>query len=645
MAKHDIDGVVTEPFAVPDLFVTTASIERNSHVLRFVGMVRLPRINADKEELRQGRRAAVDAGRRGARASPRSDARGRGADELNGPVRQPRGAKIPGRRCSSPGEDERMIELDDLIADVDAAREIGGLCVDDPRFFKELFREGIADGLEPARERLTPLFHNSTRAVEHYQARRSNLIAATIADTIAHEESNSLFQPPAGFSEEEGRLFRRLALRLNERMAERLIKERRKDPDWSYEGKGKQLKKDCAQAYKEPGKRRASHGRPRPYPGKPVPAEKHLPLPSVKQIELCEARQRLFRGARPSRGAPDRPWPLGAVPSPVLVKLDLALAGVDDAPQGLEALMVELIGERAVRLRTKEELRKDRIFCPWYEARLGALRAVAWAHDMLAAESRAAGFYNAMKGERANLDGDIREIEKHGCESRRFRCLYYGAATTPPVGVFVANGPQSVIDRQWREVADKLNFEVRYGGPDFSLGDLSPNPRDFSLDDWSFETRYGAPSPIKPPIKRDDRRVRFPRFCEGDTYSLEDERAEAVKAGLRRLRSERAAMDDWLETRKAYGAAGSAPTRNIWAQSFITAMRGTWFRLTGRSHKQDSKLFALFVASAYRDAAGDGRRFAWKPQFQAVENSDGVRERGIKTYRNEQERKRAKRSA
>ena len=52
MAKHDSDASISEPFAIPDLFITEAVVERNSHALRFVGMVRLPRVSGDTEELR-----------------------------------------------------------------------------------------------------------------------------------------------------------------------------------------------------------------------------------------------------------------------------------------------------------------------------------------------------------------------------------------------------------------------------------------------------------------------------------------------------------------------------------------------------------------------------------------------------------------
>jgi hypothetical protein len=52
MPRHDADAAVTEPLVIPDLFITAATVERNSHNLRFVGMVRLPRINGEPEELR-----------------------------------------------------------------------------------------------------------------------------------------------------------------------------------------------------------------------------------------------------------------------------------------------------------------------------------------------------------------------------------------------------------------------------------------------------------------------------------------------------------------------------------------------------------------------------------------------------------------
>jgi hypothetical protein len=53
MPRHDADAPVSEPLIVPDLFITAARIERNSHVLRFVGMVRIPRVDdGELEELR-----------------------------------------------------------------------------------------------------------------------------------------------------------------------------------------------------------------------------------------------------------------------------------------------------------------------------------------------------------------------------------------------------------------------------------------------------------------------------------------------------------------------------------------------------------------------------------------------------------------
>lgn len=52
MPRHDADATVNEPLIVPDLFITAATVERNSHVVRFVGMVRIPRVNGETEELR-----------------------------------------------------------------------------------------------------------------------------------------------------------------------------------------------------------------------------------------------------------------------------------------------------------------------------------------------------------------------------------------------------------------------------------------------------------------------------------------------------------------------------------------------------------------------------------------------------------------
>lgn len=52
MPIHDSDATVSEPLIVPDLYITDATIERNSHVARFVGFVRIPRIGAETEELR-----------------------------------------------------------------------------------------------------------------------------------------------------------------------------------------------------------------------------------------------------------------------------------------------------------------------------------------------------------------------------------------------------------------------------------------------------------------------------------------------------------------------------------------------------------------------------------------------------------------
>lgn len=65
MPRHDADAPTTEPLIVPDLFITGATVERNSHIVRLVGMVRIPRVGNESEELRIVVRLAmpVDAAR------------------------------------------------------------------------------------------------------------------------------------------------------------------------------------------------------------------------------------------------------------------------------------------------------------------------------------------------------------------------------------------------------------------------------------------------------------------------------------------------------------------------------------------------------------------------------------------------------
>lgn len=52
MPRHDADATVSEPEIVPDLFITSALVERNSHVIRFVGFVRTPQMCTVREEHR-----------------------------------------------------------------------------------------------------------------------------------------------------------------------------------------------------------------------------------------------------------------------------------------------------------------------------------------------------------------------------------------------------------------------------------------------------------------------------------------------------------------------------------------------------------------------------------------------------------------
>lgn len=52
MPRHEAEATVSEPLIVPDLFITSAIVERNSHVVRFVGFVRTPKMCCVGEEHR-----------------------------------------------------------------------------------------------------------------------------------------------------------------------------------------------------------------------------------------------------------------------------------------------------------------------------------------------------------------------------------------------------------------------------------------------------------------------------------------------------------------------------------------------------------------------------------------------------------------